>query len=70
MHHSGFKPLSSHGNFSSNLFCPKPMEPIKPYEDFFFLSYQNFKEKYVAKLSLQNMPQPKTEDNPIQTNIQ
>jgi hypothetical protein len=55
MHHSGFNPISSHGKFSLDYFWPKPMEPIKPCEDFFLLSYQHFKEKFIMRISIQNM---------------
>jgi hypothetical protein len=34
------------------------MEPIRPREDFFFLSYINFKVKCTIDLSLQSIPQP------------
>jgi hypothetical protein len=57
MHYSGFNHVSSHENFSLDFFRPRPIEPIKPHEDFFFLSYQNFKAKNIVELSLKNMPQ-------------
>lgn len=56
MHHSGFNPLYSHGNFSLDLFWPQPMDPIKTYEYLFFQSYQKFKAKQI-KISLTNIPE-------------
>jgi hypothetical protein len=47
MNHYGFNHVSSHGKFSLHLFWPEPMELIKPHEDFLFLSYQNFKLKFI-----------------------
>lgn len=55
IHHNGFNPLSSTGKFSLDSFWPEPMEPIKPQEDLFFISYQKFKEKKIVELSLWNM---------------
>lgn len=54
MHHSGFNPMAFCGNFLLDYFWFKPMEPIKPHEELFFLSYQNFKVECIARISLQN----------------
>jgi hypothetical protein len=61
MHHNDFNHVSSHGNFSLDLFWLEPMEPIRPCEDFFFKSYENFKAKHIEELSPRNMPQPMIE---------
>jgi hypothetical protein len=55
VHHTGFNLVSSHDKFSLDYFW---LEPIKPREDFFFLSYQYFKAKCIASLSLRNMTKP------------
>jgi hypothetical protein len=55
MHHSGFNPLSSHEDFELDYFWPEPMEHIKPCKDLFFLNYQKFKAKCIARISLKNM---------------
>lgn len=59
MDHSGFNIVSSHEKFSLELFFLEPMERINPFEDFFCISYQNFKVECIEKLSLQNMPTTK-----------
>lgn len=54
IHHSGFNPLSSKGNFSLESFCPTPIKPITPRKDFFYIAYQKFKAKNFIELSLHN----------------
>jgi hypothetical protein len=61
VHHSGFHHVSSGGNFSLDFFFLEPMEPIRPHEDIFFKSYQNFKAKCIENSPHTNMPQPMIE---------